>query len=659
MKFKRLVIPARDGIQLAVDLYAPPNYENSGLKYPALLEALPYRKDDLTSSSHSEDYERLSGENGFVVCRLDLRGTGSSSGLATDEYPTVELDDLNDVIDWLATQSWSNGLVGMFGYSYSGFNSLQAACTRPKALKAICAIYATDDRYTDDVHYMGGGLRQIDLVDYCHYMTTCNAMPPVPAVFGDNWRQEWQQRLDLHTPWVLNWLEQQHDSAYWRHGSLRPDYGRIACPTMIVAGWADGYRNNTLRTFAALECEKSLLFGPWSHTAPARSRPGPHIDLVDEMATWFSRWLKPDAPISNPPSPIRVFVRHATKPQPDLEMMSGVWRNEETWPPTRLKHVTFTPPSNGSDSNNIDIVASKADVGTAGWNSCAGGLPWGQPTDQREDDSWSLTYDFKIEGSDLEILGHALLDLTLTSDQPVAALSAKLCSVFPDGTSALVSRGYLNLTHRESSTNPRPLTPGKSEDITLELEATSWVFPVGHTLRLSLAGNDWPNIWPSPQQFELGINRETVKLKLPTLSGPGAGVPQFKPVEPPTFSALQPSENGEFPATLWRVENDVIKRTRTAHTFYGGESEIRDGGIAKEWYSGECGVHIDNPANAWIDATTRYNLIWPQVNADVTSTMTIVSDADYYTVTIDLLATENGNAIARKNWHRKIARLLA
>ena len=75
------------------------------------------------------------------------------------------------MIAWLAEQEWCDGNVGMFGTSYSGFNSLQMACERPPALKAICAIYATDDRWTDDVHWRGGALRLVDLVDYCHYMT--------------------------------------------------------------------------------------------------------------------------------------------------------------------------------------------------------------------------------------------------------------------------------------------------------------------------------------------------------------------------------------------------------------------------------------------------------------------------------------------------------
>ena len=83
------------------------------------------------------------------------------------------------VIDWLATQEWSTGNVGMYGTSYSGFNSIQLAMERPPALKAIIPIYATDDRYADDVHYFGGAVKQLDQVDYPTYMIAMNALPPV------------------------------------------------------------------------------------------------------------------------------------------------------------------------------------------------------------------------------------------------------------------------------------------------------------------------------------------------------------------------------------------------------------------------------------------------------------------------------------------------
>ena len=352
----------------------------------------------------------------------------------------------------------------MYGTSYSGFNSIQVACERPPALGAICAIYATDDRYTDDVHYMGGALRAIDVVDYCHYMTAITMLPPVPAVFGDGWRDEWRRRVERTEPWLLRWLEEQRDGPYWRHGSLRPGYERIACPTFLVAGWADGYRNNTFRTFERLTCEKRLLIGPWSHTSTATSLPGPHIDLVPELLRWFGRWLRDEPNGIEDEAPITVFVRRSTRPAPDLAEVRGEWRYEPVWPPERLRELVLQPGAWEGE----DEIQVRGDVGTMAWISCAGRLPWGQPDDQRVDDALSVTYDWFVE-DDLEILGHPALRIGVTPSAPVQFVSAKLCDVFPDGTSALVTRGFLNLAHRESSVDPAPLTP--AEPVVVSLRA--------------------------------------------------------------------------------------------------------------------------------------------------------------------------------------------
>lgn len=178
MEHRRTWLTMADGTRLAARLWLP-----EVLPAPVVLEALPYRMDDLTAS-YSGEYERLCREGNLAVCRLDLRGTGSSEGIATDEYPPAEQRDLHEVIAWLAAQEWSSGAVGMYGTSYSGFNSLQMACERPPALRAIVPIYATDDRYSDDVHYYGGAFKAIDAVDYCHYMTALVALPPCPRARG-------------------------------------------------------------------------------------------------------------------------------------------------------------------------------------------------------------------------------------------------------------------------------------------------------------------------------------------------------------------------------------------------------------------------------------------------------------------------------------------
>jgi putative CocE/NonD family hydrolase len=626
---RRAWISAADGTRLAARLWLPDDRPA-----PVVLEALPYRMDDLTASYASE-YERLCQEGGFAVCRLDVRGTGSSEGIAEDEYTAQEHADISDAIAWLAAQEWSSGRVGMYGTSWSGFNSLQVACLRPRALGAIVPIYASDDRYTDDVHYMGGALKAVDLVDWELYMAACNALPPVPAVFGDGWREEWIRRLEATEPWLLRWLEEQTDGPYWRHGSVRPDYERIACATLIVAGWADGYRNNTFRTFEALRCPKRLLIGPWSHMSAATSLPGPHIDLVPELIRWFSRWLRDEQNGVDVEPPVVVFARRSTRPAPDLAEVRGEWRAEETWPPARLHDAVFRPSGAGNDEIHV-----RGDVGRTAWISCAAKLPWGQPDDQRLDDSRSLTYDWEPLEAELDVMGHPRLSVTVEAATPVAYLSAKLCDVFPDGTSALVSRGILNLAHRNGHTAPVALEPGAPTAIELELEATSWIFETGHRLRLSLASSDWPNVWPPPAGGVLAVDRESVELRLPVLDGPST-------VETPALPATtgkdthSPETDVEQPPLVWRFEDDVLARETRAVTGYGSRYESAHGARVEELYDGTVGVSTDDPAVAWARGTSRYRIAWPETTVETEARLDLRSDAAAYHVVIEVVATES------------------
>ena len=243
-----------DGVRLAATLYRP---ETTG-PWPALLEAYPYRKDDL--SVWPREYRRFRDEGDYAVCRLDVRGTGTSEGVAVGEYPPQEVDDLAEVIEWLARQEWCTSSVGMYGSSYSGFNTIQTAMRPPPALKAIVPIYATDDRYTDDIHF-GGGVRKAIEFDYPLFMVAMNALPPVPSLAGDGWRDRWIDRIEELVPWFGS-IEEQTDGPFWRQGSLRPDYDHITVPTMLVAGWADVFRTAMLRTFEHLRVPKRLVMGP-------------------------------------------------------------------------------------------------------------------------------------------------------------------------------------------------------------------------------------------------------------------------------------------------------------------------------------------------------------------------------------------------------------
>ena len=648
MEERRVWIPMDDGVRLAARLFLP-----DALPAPAIVDALPYRMDDLTSSYASE-YARLCEEGGFAVCRIDLRGTGSSEGIALDEYHPREQADVCAAIAWLAEQDWCTGKVGMYGTSWGGFNSIQVAMERPPALHAIVPIYASDDRYTDDVHYMGGILKAIDLVDWVIYMAACNVLPPVPAVFGEGWREEWRRRIDGTDPWLLRWLEEQSDGPYWRHGSLRPRYDRIACPTMIVAGWADGYTNIALRAYEALTCPRRVIVGPWAHSSTATSIPGPHIDLVPELIRWFARWLRDERTGVDDEPPLAIFVRRSTRPDPELPEMRGEWRSEPTWPAERLRPTTLAPDGEGDDT-----IVVHGDVGTTAWISCAGKPPWTLPDDQREDDARSLAYDWPALEEELEILGHPRLRVAVTSPHPVAFLSARLCDVFPDGASALVSRGVLNLAHRDGHADPKPLTPGVPTTVELELEATSWIFEQGHRVRLALAGADWPNTWPPPQGGTLGVDRASVALELPVLDGPPvAPAPTF---EPPPRTATTDDEPVEQPQVVQHIERDAVGRHTRVETSYGSRYTAPFGARIEELYEGVVGVADATPGRAWASARTQYEIAWPETTVRTEAHLRFRSTRSAYHVVVEVVASEDspdGIGHVERRFERRIPRRL-
>jgi putative CocE/NonD family hydrolase len=643
-----------DGVRLAATLFRPGGDEPSA----AILEALPYRKDDLTAS-YREEYHRLADEFGYLVCRLDVRGTGSSEGVARDEYTEEELEDLVRVIAWLASLEECTGAVGMYGTSWSGFNSLQVAMRRPRALKAICSIFASDDRYGDDVHYFGGAPKQLDLVDFPTYMVASNALPPVPRLAGDAWRARWHERLESLEPWALTWLEHQTYDDYWKRGSLREDYRAVEAATMLVTGWADGYTNIALRGFTELACPKRLLAGPWTHTSPETSRLGPNLDLVPEMARWWDRWLRGiDNGVERDP-PIVLFARRPTPPDPELAEHRGDWRFEPGWPLERSREETLELSASTANraGDGPDQLAIRGDVGWTAWISCAGELPWGQPQDQRPDEAASLVYDWPPVEQELEILGHPRALVRVASSVPVAYLSAKLCDVHPDGTSQLVTRGLLNLAHRESREDPSPLVPGEPVDVAIELEVTSWVFEPGHRIRLDLASADWPNAWPPPRAGSLVVDRERSRLVVPALAGPSSI--ERRPVFPPPRPGHHPVRPPDGEAVTWRIERDVTGRQTRAVVRYGGQTEADD--VAPpmvERYGGTVGVSTEDPGRAFVDAEAVYELRFSEARVQTASAVRIDSDADAYQVRIDLEAREGDEVVWSRRWERRITRNL-
>ena len=194
---------------------------------PAILEYIPYRKRDGTRA-RDEPMHGWFAEHGYAAIRVDIRGSGESDGLLADEYLPQELDDACEVIAWIAAQPWCYGAVGMMGKSWGGFNALQVAALRPPALKAIITVCSTDDRYADDIHYMGGALLN-DNLWWGAIMLAYQARPPDPALVED-WRGQWLERLRALPHFPALWLAHQRRDAYWRHGSVCEDYSQHPMP---------------------------------------------------------------------------------------------------------------------------------------------------------------------------------------------------------------------------------------------------------------------------------------------------------------------------------------------------------------------------------------------------------------------------------------------
>lgn len=726
-----VAIAMTDGTKLAATLYLPasvlgPAALGSTPRVPCLLEALPYRKDDLTASYRPE-YVRFRDEHGYAVARVDLRGTGSSGGIALDEYHAQEQADLHEVIAWLAEQPWCTGAIGMFGTSWSGFNALQLAAERPPALRAVIASYASDDRWTDDVHYVGGALRLLDLVDYPLYMVAMNGLPPVPAVFGEGWREEWIARAQETPPWLLGWLEQQADGPFWRQGSVRtralarsgsgqrpdPGYHRIACPTMLITGWADGYHNLGYRMLTALHDQGTpvrVLAGPWSHASPATSVPGPNIDHVPVMAQWWDRWLRDDGPgheaairAEEAQPPLTVFVRGWARPDPVAAALPGRWEAHDVSTLRAAREVVLGFESalvTGAEvSAGVAHYEPVLDVGLAGWNSCAGALPWGQPQDQTPDDARSLGLTWPAaQTGGLTVLGHPRLRLRVRPDAAIAFVSAKLSLVPASGRpSLLVDRGLLNLAYRGADPSaPRACRPGEWLDVEFELDATAFEVTAGCTLRLALACADWPNAIAPPGTWS-AIELAACCLVLP-VTGPSPYPPPVLPapkIVPPESTgeparelraefraepSAEPRASAESSAepsvepvdrswVTWQQGYDVLAGTTWAEVDHGAvytgtHSDVPGSPIGyrcAEHYSGRVEIDPDRghrPAGEQrVRAGARYDLSWPGVQASSRASLELTADADVLDVRLELDVQDGETVIARQAWHRRIPRL--
>jgi hypothetical protein len=338
----------------------------------------------------------------------------------------------------------------------------------------VISVCSTDDRYADDVHYMGGLLLASDMLGWAATMLCYNARPPSTA--RADWRELWRRRLRESPPFVEEWLRHQSRDAYWRHGSVCEDYPAITVPVWMVGGWHDPYRNAVLRFLDGFGGTARGLIGNWAHNYPHDGLPGPAAEWRELAAAWWERWL------------------HGQPNDVDRWPRLTAWLGDRFVADAKTDLRAFEL---GGGVAETDLWTG-AEAGV--W--CPGGLAAELPG---PDDLGGLVLTADTAPG-LAVLGFPEVDLEVVADRPVAQVCVRLL----DGDE-VVARGFARV--------------GRADRIRLTA--------AGHGFReaprVAISTSYWPWIWPSPEPVRLVV--VAARLRLPVVvAAPGA---DLQPVASP------------------------------------------------------------------------------------------------------------------------------
>lgn len=420
---KNVMVPMRDGIRLATDLYRPGrDGELVEGRYPTIVCLTPYDKTDRRYTEIADFFVPY----GYTVVLQDLRDRYRSEG--TREYfhsatPHTGTDGY-DTIEWIAGQQWSNGRTGMVGSSYAGITQIRTALERPPHLTAIWPDVAPTKTFENQSRE--GGAMQLHMF-WALFIHAQDAQD----IAGD-WDKQaevWEDLKNLRrnfwaTPWKKGQFSLRHVPAldqtledYTTRGTYdewwakkENDFTRFwhehaDIPATMTTGWYDGFPHADSEYFAAMAARNSspqrLIIGPWSHVG-MRGDATWTLDVdfgessrwgvqryFEEQLDFFDRWL-PDGATGHPEgeAPVKLFVMgggSGRKTELGKLDHGGRWREEQEWPLARAQATTYHlhgdgslrpyAPANGAEPRRFTFDPSHP-VPTIGGLYCAvGELP--------------------------------------------------------------------------------------------------------------------------------------------------------------------------------------------------------------------------------------------------------------------------------------------
>lgn len=658
-KIDHVWIPMSDGSKLAATIWLPKDAEENPV--PAILEYIPYRKNDFTAIRDSIRHPYFAG-HGYASIRVDIRGSGDSDGILVDEYLKQEQDDALEVLDWISEQSWCTGSVGMIGKSWGGFSSLQVAARQHPALKTIITLCSTDDRYADDVHYKGGTVLSSDMLWWASTMFAYNARPQDPKVVGESWRDNWLDRLENSPPNVEEWVKHQRRDAYWKHGSICEDYSAIKIPVFAVSGWQDGYTNAVFRMLENLPNESKGLVGPWAHEYPEVATPEPAIGFLQEALRWWDQWLKgKDTGIMEEPKLIS-WIQNSELPKVQYTERPGKWVADHAWPSTNVNESSLWL-TEGKLVNEVKeseeiTIPSVQEHGYYAGVFCPFGQPGDLPSDQRLENGKSVVFTSEPFKETVELLGHPIFNAEISSSEKNASLSVRLCDKAPTGESTLISWGVLNLTHRNSHEHPEVLESGKKYKVSIQLDALGQQLPKGHQLEVALSPTYWPQAWPSPKPVTLQLypgNDTHISLPVRTPQSEDESCGNFENPETAQVIDKEIIREGNRTRNLshdlinnsWKLEDFSDEGERILHT-----NGLRHGSINKNTYT----IRAGDPLSACVNCEWELNVGRDDWQTRLKSFSEMTSDETNFYLTNTMIAFENDEEVFNKTWQTKIPR---
>lgn len=657
-KIDNVWIPMSDGAKLAATIWLPEDAEENTV--PAILEYIPYRKNDFTAIRDSARHPYFAG-HGYASIRVDIRGSGDSDGILKDEYLKQEQDDALEIFDWIVKQPWSTGNIGMIGKSWGGFNGLQVAARQHPALKTIITICSTDDRYADDVHYRGGNILASDMLWWSSTMFAYNARPQDPEVVGESWRENWLDRLENTPPFVEEWMRHQRRDSYWKHGSVCEDYSDIKIPVFAVSGWQDGYTNSVFRILENLPETSKGLIGPWAHEYPEVAIPEPAIGFLQECIRWWDQWLKgKETGIMDKPKLI-TWIQDSELPEVTYPERSGKWAADSKWPSKNVTEkslwLTENKLINEYKSEEVFTIPSVQEHGFYSGVFCPFGQPGDLPADQRLENGKSVVFTSEPLEKDIDLLGQPVFNAELASDKESALISVRLCDKAPTGESTLISWGMLNLTHRNSHEHPEALKPGKKYKISFKLDALGQKIPKGHRLEVAVSPTYWPQAWPSPESVTLSIySGKDTNINLPVRT------PQcedaFIKFDNPETSDIIGREIIRTENRTRKVSHDLVNGIWTLEDLSDeGERRLLSnnmnyGSINKNAYI----IKENDPTSAAVKCEWELKVGKDKWQTKLKADSEMSCDKTKFYLTNTMIAFENDEEIFNKTWKTEIIR---